>query len=157
MMPAIASPSPSNVSSVEPIVSVLRSEWSWLSGVHPNVLLVGDRMATDAALSYLESTYQPPVIVRNCGDHPLVLPPIESVNTLILHDVAALLPGEQQMLIDWLSCENRRTQVVTTSPEALLPLVTSGAFLSMLYYRLNVIYVDVTKSPAQIEPAAGDV
>ncbi len=151
MMPAIASPSPPNVSSVEPIVSVLRSEWSGLSDVHPNILLVGDRMATDAALSYLQSAYQPPVMVRHCGGHPLVLPPNESVNTLILHDVAALLPAEQQMLID------RRTQVVTTSPEALLPLVASGAFLSMLYYRLNVIYVDLTNSPARIEPAAMDV
>ena len=157
MMPAIASPSPPNVSSVEPIVSVLRSEWSGLSDVHPNILLVGDRMATDAALSYLQSAYQPPVMVRHCGGHPLVLPPNESVNTLILHDVAALQPGEQQMLIDWLSGENRRTQVVTTSPEALLPLVASGAFLSMLYYRLNVIYVDLTNSPARIEPAAMDV
>ena len=154
MMPAIASPVPPNVNSIEPLVGVLREDWSWLSRAHPNILLVGDGMATGAALSDLQSTYQSPVIVRNCGGLPLVLPPAESVNTLILHDVAALPPGEQQMLIDWLSRENRRTQVVTTSSEALLPLVMSGAFLATLYYRLNVIYVDLTASSAKIEPAA---
>jgi len=53
-----------------------------------------------------------------------------------------------------LSSGNRRIQVVTTSAEALLPLVTNGAFLATLYYRLNVIYVDVTASSAAIEPAA---
>ena len=154
MMPATASPPPPNFNSAEPLVRVLRNELSWLSRVHPNILLVGDGMATAAALSELQSVYRFPFIVRNCGGLPLALPPTESANTLILHDVAALLPGEQQMLSDWLSSENRRTQVVTTSPEALLPLVTSGAFLATLYYRLNVIYVDVTASSAAIEPAA---
>ena len=111
-------------------------------------------MATAAALSELQSICRFPVIVRNCGGLPLALPQTESFNTLILHDVAALGSGEQQMLSDWLSSEHRRTQVVTTSPEALLPLVTSGAFLATLYYRLNIIYVDVTASSAAIQPAA---
>ena len=154
MMPATALPTPPNVNSAEPLAGILRNEFSWLSRAHPNILLVGDGMATAAALSELQSIYQFPVIVRNCGDLPLVLPPTESANTLILHDVAALPPGEQQMLSDWLSSGNRRTQVVTTSAEALLPLVTTGAFLATLYYRLNVIYVDVTGAVATIEPAA---
>jgi glutamate racemase len=143
-----------NINSAEPLARVLRNELSWLSRAHPNILVVGEGTATAAALSELQSVYQFPVIVRNCGGLPLVLPPTESANTLILHDVAALPPGEQQMLSDWLSSENRRTQVVTTNPEALLPLVTSGAFLATLYYRLNVIYVDVTASLTAIEPAA---
>ena len=57
------------------------------------------------------------------------------------------------MLSDWLSSGNRRTQVVTTTAEALLPLVASGAFLATLYYRLNVVYVDVTASSTADEPA----
>ncbi len=153
MMPATASPRP-NVNSTEPAVGVLRNELSWLSCAHPNILLVGDGMATDAALSVLQSTYQSPIVVRDCGNLPLVLPLTESAHTLILHDIAALPPGEQQMLSDWLSSEHPRTQIVTTSAEALLPLVTSGAFLATLYYRLNVIYVDVTAPSATIEPAA---
>ena len=153
MMPATVS-FPSNINSAEPLVRVLRDELSWLSHVHPNILLVGDVMATAAALSELQSIYRFPVIVRNCGGPPLELPQTESANTLILHDVAALPPGEQQMLSDWLSSGNRRTQVVTTSAEALLPLVTTGAFLATLYYRLNVIYVDVTGAVAPIEPGA---
>jgi hypothetical protein len=154
MMPATASPLPPNFNSAEPLVRVLRNELSWLSRAHPNILLVGDGMATAAALSELQSIYRFPVIVRNCGGLPLALPQTESANTLILHDVAALPPADQQMLSDWLSSGNRRTQVVTTSAEALLPLVTTGAFLATLYYRLNVIYVDVTGAVAPIEPRA---
>ena len=97
MMPATALPTPPNVNSAEPLAGILRNEFSWLSRAHPNILLVGDGMATAAALSELQSIYQFPVIVRNCGDLPLVLPPTESANTLILHDVAALPPGEQQV------------------------------------------------------------
>lgn len=154
MMPATASPPRPNINSAEPLVRVLRNELSWLSRAHPNILLVGDGMATAAALSELQSIFQFPVIVRNCGGVPLILPETEAANTLILHDVAALPLGEQQMLSDWLSSGNRRTQVVTTSAEALFPLVASGAFLATLYYRLNVIYVDVTAFSAAIEPAA---
>lgn len=146
MMPATASSPRPTINSAEPLVRVLRDELSWLSHAHPNILVVGDGIATAAALSELQSICQFPVVVRKCGHLPLALPPTESANTLILHDVAALPPGEQQMLSDWLSSEHRRTQVVTTSPEALLPLVTSGAFLATLYYRLNVVYVDVTAS-----------
>ena len=153
MMPATASSPAPNFNSAEPLVRVLRNELSWPSCAHPNILLVGDGMATAAALNELQSTFQFPVIVRNCGGPPLALPQTEPANTLILHDVAALPPGEQQMLSDWLSSGNRRTQVVTTSAEALLPLVASGAFLAILYYRLNVIYIDVTASSASIEPA----
>jgi hypothetical protein len=100
------------------------------------------------------STYQSPVVVRKCGDLPLTLPPSDEVSTLILHDVSALSLGEQQVLSDWLSRKTRGSQVVATSSVALFPLVQSGAFQTMLYYRLNLIYVEVTASPAAMEPTA---
>jgi DNA-binding NtrC family response regulator len=92
--------------------------------------------------------------VWNCGRLPLALPSLELANTLILHDVASLSTGEQQTLSDWLSGESRRPQIVSTSREALYPLVTSGGFLASLYYRLNIIYVDVRASSATLEPDA---
>ena len=96
MMPATASSPPPDFNSAEPLVRVLRNDLSWLSCAHPNILLVGDGMATAAALNELQSTYRFPVIVRNCGGPPLALPQTESANTLILHDVAALPPGSSR-------------------------------------------------------------
>ena len=153
MMPATVS-LPSNVNSAEPLVAALRNELSWLSCVRPNILLVGDRLSGDAELRDLQTLYRDPVIVWHCGRLPLALPSLELANTLILHDVASLSIGEQQMLSDWLSGESRRPQVVSTSREALYPLVTSGGFLASLYYRLNVIYVDLRASSATLEPDA---
>jgi hypothetical protein len=144
MMPQTGPPSPPNVTPVEPIARVLDKEWTCLSGARPNVLLVGDRAATRAGVSDLQSTYQRPIAEWTCGGRPLVLPATESVRTIILHDVAELSLGEQQILSDWLSRENGgRTQLVTTTSVRLFPLVMSGAFLAALYYRLNVIYVEV--------------
>jgi hypothetical protein len=148
MIRAIASSSSllPTLNSVGPIASALVKEWTWLTAARPNVLLVGDRIATDAALDCLQPTCQPPVIVQTCGNEPLMLPPSGSVNTFVLHDVATLSPGDQQMLADWLSHERLRPQVVTTSSVPLFPLVRSGAFLETLYYRLNVIYAEVRSS-----------
>jgi hypothetical protein len=90
--------------------------------------------------------YQPPIVVWVCGVLQLRLPFSDSIGTLILHEVAALSPEEQQMLRDWLDSRRRRTQVITTSTVALFPLVTRGAFFEDLYYRLNVAYARVLPS-----------
>jgi hypothetical protein len=133
----------------EPLARALRKEWSSLCRVHPNILLVGDAMATREALSDLQPTLQLPFFICNYGRVPLTLPPSKSVRTLILHDVGPLSLGEQHMLSDWLSSE--RMQIVTTSTVPLFPLVTRGAFLETLYYRLNVIYVELTRGPSEDE------
>lgn len=36
------------------------------------------------------------------------------------------------------------TQIVSTTTSGLLPLVATGGFLEALYYRLNIICIDVT-------------
>ena len=155
-MPAHASLPLRDVNALEPLVGVPSDELSWLSRAHTNILVVGDEVATGAALSDLQSAYDGPLVEWSCGGLPLVLPPADSANTLILHGIASLLPAEQQMLSDWLSDAHGRTHVVATSTTSLLPLVASGAFLEILYYRLNIIYVDVTAPSSRIEPAAED-
>jgi transcriptional regulator of aromatic amino acid metabolism len=102
----------------------------------------------------LEATYHHPVTVLDCENRPVILPSFESVGTVILREVAALPLAEQQVLSDWLSRANGRTQVVTASSVALFPLVESGVFQTTLYYRLNVVYIDVTASPSTIESAS---
>jgi transcriptional regulator of aromatic amino acid metabolism len=49
-------------------------------------------------------------------------------------------------LYNWLDEAAGRTQVVCTTPERLLPRVQAGAFMAALYYRLNVLYVEVPET-----------
>jgi hypothetical protein len=119
-------------------------EWSSLSRVRANVLLVGDRTKVDAAIRDVEFVCRPPIHMWRCGSLPLTFPPFEAANTIVLHNVAALSYGCQQMLNDWLCADDDRTQIITTNATPLFPLVKRRAFLEALYYRLNVVLVDVS-------------
>lgn len=76
----------------------------------------------------------------------LLLPPAKK-GTLFLNDVAALGRDQQLALNDWLgSCDNLQTISITSVP--LESLVADGQFLEALYYRLNVVRLDVTRYTA---------
>jgi transcriptional regulator of acetoin/glycerol metabolism len=53
-------------------------------------------------------------------------------------------PADQCRLLTWLEMSGGRIQVVSTTTSPLLPLVESGVFHDTLYYRLNVVCVDLT-------------
>jgi hypothetical protein len=110
-----------------------------------NLLLVGVDGRLQRILELLSRDYREPVAVWTPGEH-LVLPPVEQVKTLILRNVGELSLVDQGRLFDWLNQAVGRTQVVSTTPGPLLPLVHAGGFLSALYYRLNVLYVEVPES-----------
>jgi hypothetical protein len=107
-----------------------------------NLLIVGIDGRLQRLLELLSRDYREPVEVWT-PDEPLTLPPVDRVKTLILRNVDALSLVDQGRLYDWLDQAVGRTQVVSTSSEPLLPLVHAGGFLSSLYYRLNVLYVEV--------------
>jgi hypothetical protein len=67
--------------------------------------------------------------------------PSPEPGTLILRDVSALGSSDQAMLIDWLNEQGRSVQVVSLDRQPVFPLVEQGAFLSTLYYRLNIVSV----------------
>jgi Sigma-54 interaction domain len=110
-----------------------------------NLMLVGIDDRLQRLLELLSRDYREPVEVWTPGE-PLVLPPVDRVKTLILRNVSELSLVDQGRLFDWLDQAAGRTQVVSTSPEPVLPLVYGGAFLSSLYYRLNVLYVQVPET-----------
>jgi DNA-binding NtrC family response regulator len=59
--------------------------------------------------------------------------------------VGKLTPEGQRRLMEWLDCSDRyRIQVIATNSVALWPRVKDGSFTEALYYRLNMIYVDLT-------------
>jgi DNA-binding NtrC family response regulator len=63
---------------------------------------------------------------------------------LIVRDVAALTAADQQRLLRWLE-SGERSQVLSTTSEPLFSLVERGQFLANLFYRLNVVRLDVQK------------
>ena len=109
-----------------------------------NVLLVGAEPALTELVCSLWTTFDDPILIRRSVD-PLQLPaPSEAVGTLIIHGVETLTLDEQLTLQDWLVVRNGRTQVVSTASASLLPMVEAGVFSDSLYYRLNVVCIDLT-------------
>ena len=108
-----------------------------------NLLVVTSRAGNEALAELLVAEVAQPIISWRPGE-PLTLPQPAQARTLILHDVGALPLLEQRHLIDWLERGGGQTQVVSTTPTSLLPLVQAGAFLARLYYRLNTVCVNVT-------------
>jgi hypothetical protein len=75
---------------------------------------------------------------------PLALP--DSGGVLLLHDAASLTMTQQVRLYDWLSASCGRTQVISLTSAALRSMVDDGAYLEGLYYRLNVITINATRT-----------
>jgi transcriptional regulator of aromatic amino acid metabolism len=80
----------------------------------------------------------------------LELPGGSEPSALILEDVAALSGEEQVRLLAWLNGSSARTRVVSTTDRPLFALVTRGDFDRALYYRLNILLLQVGKG--QVRP-----
>ena len=72
--------------------------------------------------------------------------------TLLLLEVARLDRSQQTQLLQWLDQfdECGQMQVVSTTSQPIFSLVETGAFLATLYYRLNVIRIDLIPSGESI-------
>jgi hypothetical protein len=114
-------------------------EWHVVGRCHPHVLLTGTRDLIDAALGALLPQLRLP-LCQWPGETAATFP--DQVCTLLVREVATLSLREQQGLLDWLD-NAPHVQVVSTSPRELFPLVERGTFLTPLYYRLNVLRLDV--------------
>ena len=123
-------------------------EWGTLQGAFPNVLIVGAEAALASVLHGLKRTCRQPVATCEAGAF-LALPPPSQPGALVLRDVGALTPRGQRRLMTWLDdYSHNRIQVIATNAAALWPQVKDGSFTDGLYYRLNVIYIDLTDGAA---------
>jgi hypothetical protein len=109
-----------------------------------NMLLRGREGAVKNVLDTLVGKLHAPVASWSPGQR-LDLPDGDHVGTMILHDVGALGIEDQIHLLEWLGRAVGRTQVVSTTAAPLLPRVRAGAFIDTLYYRLNTVYLDVSR------------
>lgn len=108
-----------------------------------NLLLKGRVGVIHSLIGELLPDLRDPIARWRAGEQ-LVLPQSAATATLILQDVDLLTAADQQHLLEWLESAVGRTQVVSTTSAQLLPRVENGTFLESLYYRLNVVCLDVT-------------
>jgi hypothetical protein len=142
-----------HVSEPSETVSRLREDWHVARAAHAelvrlgfprvNLMLTGPNGVLDYFLDALLPDLREPV-GRWCPGEQLLLPPPALIGTMIFQDVGAMPRHDQQRLLDWLNGASGRTQVISTTPECLMPLVEAEAFSADLYYRLNIIRIDAT-------------
>jgi DNA-binding NtrC family response regulator len=70
---------------------------------------------------------------------------------VIVRDVAALTAPAQQRLLRWLDM-GERSQVLSTTAQPLFSFVECGQFLADLFYRLNVLRLDVQEDLLRHDP-----
>lgn len=118
-----------------------RSEFPFLGPLSSHMLLIG---VNPANRYRVESSLVELGLVRTWEPgEPLVLPPVTSSGTLILHEVGALTEDDQLRLLAWLEQIDGRTRVVCTTAESLYARVEAGLFIEALYYRLNTVSITV--------------
>ena len=111
-----------------------------------NLFVVGDDVVVERLLTTLWLSLAPPIFVRQRGERLLLAPTSPPVGTVVVYDVDTLTRHEQRALHHWMA-GNSRTRVVSTATKSLQPMLQAGAFDEELYYRLNVMTLDLT-SPA---------
>ena len=119
--------------------SLRPDDWQVLLSARPNTLLEGPHETTDAIVGEAMECLAEPYATW-CGAPPARC---DRPATLLVRSVSALDRDQQQALLAWLDAPGNRMQVISTTTDPLYPLVSRGAFLANLYYRLNVLLLDV--------------
>src|SRR6266853_3292575 len=109
-----------------------------LSTPRPNLLLEGPAAQIQAVVAALKPLLTSPVIAW-CGGGL----PGEHRGTLIVQEIHRLDDTQQRQLMIWLDDAVGTVQVIATTSEPLFPMVERGVFLEVLYYRLNILRVEV--------------
>ena len=112
-----------------------------LCAARHNVLLQGPVGAIDAALAVIAPCLLPPVAWKKAESK--FDPTVGANASLILQDVGSLTQSEQIQLRDWLDNASARPQIVSTTTHPLFRLVERGMFDAALYYRLNIVLLDL--------------
>jgi Sigma-54 interaction domain len=112
-----------------------------------NLLVIGpDWLVADVLRSAISDVTHS--ITMSAGDpRPLRLPVVPLPGcTLVLRDIDELDADGQAALFDWLGRANGEQQVVCTGSGLLPSLMTSGEFDPRLFYRLNIVCIDLSNS-----------
>lgn len=123
-----------------PPSGIAPAELQLITDVRLNALLHGAAPSLSAALAALRPLVGRPLAFASGTDWRA---PSASTATLIVENVWALSADEQRGMLDWLDSAARPVQVICTSDRALFELVQRGKFSDRLFYRLNVMYLEL--------------
>ena len=121
----------------------LGAEWTAITYGRRNFLLAGAQSAVHAMLGSMRPYLRAPIgLFTPIADMDDALP---AEGTLILPEIGDLTADQQQRLLAWIDHLDLREplQIVSTTSRSMVPLLESGAFRAELYYRLNVVRIDV--------------
>jgi hypothetical protein len=121
----------------------LGEDWWIARGMRVNTLFIGPRDITAMVLAAIEPDLHRPIRAWRPGE-PLPLTDPAPWHTLILHDLTALSRVEQHRLLRYLD-RTPEIQVISTATASLLPQIEAREFVEALYYRLNIITIDVPR------------
>jgi len=117
------------------------ADWRRAATAQHSMLFEGPEASIQAALQLLTPYLREPVTWLQRGISQAL--PAEGSGTLVMQNIAALDRQDQVRLRLWLDDPAHRSQVVSTSPYPLFPLVDCGLFDAELYYRLSVVRFSV--------------
>jgi len=113
-----------------------------------NLFVVGGGEDIARLVTSLWPCFESPVHMRRAGE-PLRLPRAEApVGTMVIYDVDTLTHREQHELNEWLVAASGRVRILSSASSPLLPMVEAGTFNDALYYRLNVVTIDLAAAVA---------
>ncbi len=137
-----------------PLLERHQDDWHLLYTGHQNVLIEGAVASTTAVVSLLLPHLREPIARRHPAT-PLDLPDNES-GTLMLEDAATLSPAEQKRLLAWIHGAGSLARIVATARHPLFTNVERGLFDAALYYRLNVMLLQLDAADGALH-AHGDI
>ena len=120
----------------------LQCDWDIITTLYANLLLIGSSPETGAMLDALEPHFREPIC--RCTAKAGAALPEPTAGTLIVFGVDGLDARQQEHMLRWIHrSPPTRVQVVCTSSQSLYRLVQADDFLAELYYRLNIVLLDV--------------
>ena len=112
-------------------------------GCHPNVLIVCEDDLVDAVVAHVTRWSPRPLYV--CTPDAWRLPNQAGV-TLVLKELWSLTSAQQTALFEWMNANGEGTQVVSVARPGLQEHVRSGAFLEALFFRLNILQIEIART-----------
>jgi hypothetical protein len=117
------------------------SDWEKIIMTRANTLVQGTKSDLDACVLALTPFCPTPVVTP---EDPIgtALAAIDK-GSVILENVSRFTLEEQREILSWLDLQGCGVRLIATTTERLYDLVEGGRFVDTLYYRLNVIFIDL--------------
>jgi transcriptional regulator of acetoin/glycerol metabolism len=120
----------------------LEEEYQLARKAHVNLMLVHSEGTAHKVTELILPELINAVTTWSPGES-LDLPADSTGGTIVLRDVNALPFRDQLRLLEWLDPAPQGIQVISTTQVSLHERVETGEFIDALFYRLNVVTVEV--------------